>query len=63
MTVPTATAFSSVPPGGVITKDLITYAIKVDATSWVNLATGALTSGVSPSDMYFYFPGAQLVLS
>lgn len=62
MTVPTAIPFSAVPIAGVISKDLVTYFIKCDVTTSVNLATGAINAAVSPTDQYTHFPSAAMVL-
>lgn len=62
MKVPALQPYSSVPTGGVWTKDLHLYFIKSDATTACNLADGSIITGINGADPVAYLPAAQLVL-
>lgn len=63
MTVPTPIPFSEVPIAGVLTSNLSDFLFKLDATTIVNLANGAVGTGTAPTLPVFYLPGAALVLT
>lgn len=63
MIVPTPIPFSSINPGQVYGQDLISYYMKCDSTTAVNLATGVVNTAVDPTSLYTVFPGASVVLS
>jgi hypothetical protein len=63
MTVPTPVPFSSVPLGGVFSSDLVNYFMKCDATTQVNLSSGAVSTGINPTTGVTFFSGASLVLT
>jgi len=62
MVVPTPILYSTMPVGGVYSVDAITFWMKLDNTSAVNLFSGAIATGLSPSALVTYFAGAQLLL-
>jgi len=62
MIVPTAIPFSAIPAGGVFTNGTQYLLKNADGTTATDLASGANTGAVNPSNPYPYFAGATLLL-
>ena len=63
MIVPAPIPISQIPVGGVYTVDNTAFYMKCDATTQVDLATGAIATGIDPNQARIYLPGARLVLA
>jgi len=62
MNTPAMIPFSQVPQGGVISDGQYNWYMNIGNSSTIDLANGNLTTGISPTELFYYWPSATLVI-
>lgn len=62
MNVPTAIPLSEIPQGGVFSTDLSHFWMNLGGGAYCDLAAGVYFTGEPVTNLFYYFPGAALVI-